>query len=233
MKKYRLKIKWPIAENELNLALFIRQNDEENTIIDSSRIDNFYKGTGVPESWLTEIKEPLSFEEWDRINYIESTDPQDTTLRQCKINKNNRDHRKIGWSACLENQKPAHEPDHLEDTENFLRAQVNYEKCDLYPGAHTHQMRAWFWNAALAYARGQMTNKDDNTIIVKQKNCEDDNKFLQDFFIENKITEGDNIRIHTKMGLTPHSVTDEIVPIDKNDLCKLFQAALAYARGQS
>ena len=83
--------------------------------------------------WLTEIKEPLSFEEWFKIrNYPDS----DIRLHS------------ITWDAALENQRLGQTVDENKDLQQFNLWFLNRYKPDYSD----------VWKAALAYVRGQNDN---------------------------------------------------------------------------
>lgn len=89
-KKYRLKIIYPINEELFAMVEDFRRDKLDGKIINSRENNiNF-----IPKSWLTEIKEPLSFEEWNKETLIQNNELMTAY-----------DHRKLAWNACLENQK--------------------------------------------------------------------------------------------------------------------------------
>ena len=102
----------------------------------------------IKKSWLTEIKEPLSFEEWNKSKNIEWVE----------IIANGEDGNislKDVWNACLENQKLG-----VVDEEKDHEAFKKFNTCtNLILGEKEFVMNSTLrsvWSAALKYARGNL-----------------------------------------------------------------------------
>ena len=125
-KKYELEI----PDNMFNLAhpeLVKRQGEV------GDQWDNALHEIG----WLTEIKEPLSFEEWHSMNKPDL----DEAGMDCVSTK------QVGiiWDAAIENQKLG-----VVDEEADKKAYENFmdkQDCGCF-------VTSGLWNAALKYARG-------------------------------------------------------------------------------
>ena len=155
-KKYRLKINYSeITEDNFEDVQDLRESKAVDEIF------TIHSGIGLrplkdhqvyvknqegvfiaSKTWLTEIKEPLSFEEWDKENFSQDG----MGLYPIEDVKKRKAHRKAGWNACLENQKLG-----VVDEEADHQAMVNYlETLQSGQPANTRLT----WNAALKYARG-------------------------------------------------------------------------------
>lgn len=178
MKKYRLKINYSeITKDNFDFVRLIREQDGE--IIAGMGLDTEKL---IKLGWLTEIKEPLSCEEWVRENKID-LDKLEYGLGQVELI----------WEAALENQKLG----------------VVDEECSL--------------------KIGQVVGRAKTMIVVKRGVYEDDNKFLEDLLEEMKVGIYD-CNENERYGLYPDSEKHEKMPIDKQTLCLVFDAALKYAR---
>lgn len=90
MKTYRLKIPEMISYKDAKKILPKMQTFENEEIIDQALVDF----ADIPKSWLTEIKEPLSFEEWYKDAF--------------HVNHSREEHKRqqrMTWEAALENYK--------------------------------------------------------------------------------------------------------------------------------
>ncbi len=108
----------------------------------------------IKNSWLTEIKEPLSFEEWDKTEYENVTDPEYThNMKKGNLYQLKRSSRKEGWNAALENQK-LRVVDHDKDVEALDKL---LDDIGAISGpCHNPKVETVIkvWKAALKYARG-------------------------------------------------------------------------------
>jgi len=141
MKRYRLNIKYPVHKKFLTPAYLLREYEgEEINILESTHVDNVcisYKcGYYFPESWLTEIKESLSFEEWDKSQRLPEF-----------VSSSYRHDREITWNAAIENYKLSHDITEEKDMHAYLAFTTNLSNNDF-----SYQD---VWIAALKYARGE------------------------------------------------------------------------------
>lgn len=99
-KKYRLKINYSeITEENIEIAASLKFYDNKTC----EKVEGGYKFSDVnfisqdiiKDSWLTEIKVPLTFEEWYRID----------SLNEGPISREDFEYREKIWNAALENQK--------------------------------------------------------------------------------------------------------------------------------
>jgi len=108
MKKYRLKINYSeITEENFEVAQRLREGNAdgdilmEGSVTSNSGLTHSYKvPDDIPKSWLTEIKEPLSFEEWNKEEYPLQAHPSARLLENKKI-----------WNAAIENYKLSQDVD--------------------------------------------------------------------------------------------------------------------------
>lgn len=99
VKKFRLKIQYPVSEAFLDPAYLLRKFEgKEITVVESTHDGDvsISKECGYyfPTGWLTEIKESLSFEEWYKRMYRGLNYPDGHHL-SCRD----------AWNAALMNQK--------------------------------------------------------------------------------------------------------------------------------
>ena len=93
-KKYRLEI----PENMLRWV-------EPELRKRQGKIQEFWEGDFHTFGWLTEIKGPLSFDEWDKSCPSVVPSSLNYQIPQSELDKFVDLHRRLGWNACLENQK--------------------------------------------------------------------------------------------------------------------------------
>ena len=151
MKKYRLKINYSeITEENIMKANALREVLLDGQVCKHEG-DSFYRFdlTGacynlgdIPKSWLTEIKEALSFEEWYRIDSVN----ENPISREEFVNRE-----KI-WNAAIENYKLGQDVDEVKDDEMLQQILKNFE---FRTEATAYTKSEWVWNAALKYARGE------------------------------------------------------------------------------
>ena len=144
-KKYELEI----PDNMFNLAhpeLAKRQGEF------GDQWDNALHEIG----WLTEIKGPLNFEEWDKLQGYpevgEVTESKNLIHLSysvfCSALKHDRE---STWNACLENQKLG-VVDEEKDRKKFESALFKFSNKDEETAVYTKS--EWVWFCALKYARG-------------------------------------------------------------------------------
>jgi len=137
-RRWKLKREFPVPAEFLEPAYHLREYEGKEIFLEESTHENdlcisVHCGYYFPISWLTEIKEPLSFCEWDKIN------------RESPISVEEYNDRQDIWNACLENQKLGIVVDEKKDTEAF-KEWVNKQL--------KSPDNIALWKAALAYARG-------------------------------------------------------------------------------
>jgi len=157
MKKYRLKINYSeITEENFEVAQRIRECEIDGKIgtfiggvsershftpCDSSKM---VLANDIPKSWITEIKEVLSFEEW---------------LNGDGTGKNVRAENPVwlaqdAWNAAIENYKLSQEPS--EEKDNTALSKLHDEINDFTrPSLSFKESIEYIWHNALKYARGQ------------------------------------------------------------------------------
>ncbi len=116
MKKYRLKINYSeINKGNLDAAYHLSQVDGEIGHIENEDLEDIIFGStthyyfiAIPESWLTEIKEPLSFGEWEK-NY-KPIDHWASLGSGDLLNS---------WNAAIENYKLSQKVDKVKDEQSY------------------------------------------------------------------------------------------------------------------
>ena len=155
-KKYQLKIIYPVSEKDFKLANDLRTDRLDKTeCIKSGNILKFnnrdsYFLSAFPKSWLTEIKVPLSFDEWFKkwfSHYYPNGNINDQL--ELKVNLCN------SWNAALENQKLGVVDEHTDEKacEDWLDSNKLKGFTIVCENGYHFDLDD-FWKAALKYARG-------------------------------------------------------------------------------
>lgn len=159
-KKHRLKINYDeITEENFSEVQRMREHkidgqtceyEEDASREEGREIWHFNGSAGafeIKKSWLTEIKEPLSFEEWDQSKYGKISEHSEMLVTTKYINEQQRMHREKGWNASRENDKIGVVVDEEKDEEAFYNFCATFRSNPNDPFV--------FWTAALKFARGQ------------------------------------------------------------------------------